>query len=302
MESKKISKNLVSLNAIFIFILVLTISSFFYNYSSGAENDLQIVPNSLIVDEGKQFYVTVYQGDEDGAEIEGATVYIANYGDPTTTNEDGVAFFFAPDISNSEDSIRVHAQKEGYNSKYVDIKVNAAESWWDGVLESPYFLIVVCMVILIFAILFVHFRQKRAIYSRAKEISDKKVVEKYENDDMSSKQNYNVQHYSNQVVRSKPTDDTKIEEIRISRTNNDKKFTPVQSKKDQDEQVIDRKKETKDEYEWFEGTDDIKYEIDKLTGEIDEDGIDKWYEGIDGLKDKIDEKMKKKEKKKNNEK
>ena len=41
----------------------------------------------------------------------------------------------------------------------------------------------------------------------------------------------------------------------------------------------------------------MRYEIDKLTGEIDEEGVDKWFEGVDDIKKKIDEKMKKKKQK-----
>ena len=46
----------------------------------------------------------------------------------------------------------------------------------------------------------------------------------------------------------------------------------------------------------------MRYEIDKLTGEVDEEGLDKWFEGVSDLKVKIDEKIKKKDKKKNGEK
>ncbi len=53
---------------------------------------------------------------------------------------------------------------------------------------------------------------------------------------------------------------------------------------------------TKDENDWFKGTDDIRYEIDKLTGKIDENSIDKWFEGYDDIKDKINERIKKKDK------
>ena len=54
-------------------------------------------------------------------------------------------------------------------------------------------------------------------------------------------------------------------------------------------------------YDWFEGTDHLRYEIDKLTGEIDEEGVDKWVEGVEGLQDKINERVKKKDKKKKDE-
>ena len=41
-------------------------------------------------------------------------------------------------------------------------------------------------------------------------------------------------------------------------------------------------------------------EIEKLTGDVDENNIDKWFEGVDSLKDKVNAKIKKKDKKKDN--
>ena len=42
----------------------------------------------------------------------------------------------------------------------------------------------------------------------------------------------------------------------------------------------------------------MRYKIDKLTGEIDEEFIDKWFEGIEDIRSKVDEKLKKNLKKK----
>ena len=103
-------------------------------------------------------------------------------------------------------------------------------------------------------------------------------------------------------MRTKQTEDLKVEEIRITRPSKDKEIVPIKTKEDETEKVINRKKNQQHDYDWFKGTDDIRYEIDKLTGEVDEEGADKWYEGVDNLKEKIDEKMKKKEKKKDEEK
>ena len=57
-----------------------------------------------------------------------------------------------------------------------------------------------------------------------------------------------------------------------------------------------KKIKKKGQHDWFIGHDELKYEIDKITGEIDEDGIDKWYEGKDNIKEKIKEKVKQKDK------
>ena len=58
---------------------------------------------------------------------------------------------------------------------------------------------------------------------------------------------------------------------------------------------------TKKDYDWFEGDDDARYQIQKATGEVDETGKDKWFEGVGDLKEKIDERVKKKDKKKDEE-
>jgi len=45
--------------------------------------------------------------------------------------------------------------------------------------------------------------------------------------------------------------------------------------------------------EKFEGIDEMRYKIDKLTGEVDEEGKDNLFYGEDDLKKRIDEKIKK---------
>jgi hypothetical protein len=101
------------------------------------------------------------------------------------------------------------------------------------------------------------------------------------------------------TVRVKSDQDSKVEEIRISRSRKQKEIVPVKEKQDETEKIINRKKMQRHNYDWFEGKDNVRYEIDKITGEVDEHGVDKWYEGIEGLREKIDEKVKNKDKKKN---
>jgi hypothetical protein len=304
MRSKTYSKIRVSSDAIFISLLFLFMSSTFSAYVSADDPSLYIVPSSLIIDEGEPFWVTVYENDEDGAKVEGATVYIASYGANYTTDLKGNAFFIAPNDVDEVKEVRIYATKEGYTTSSVLIKINPLDSLWEQIINNRFFLIFVSLIILVFAILFVHFRQKKTIYSRAKEISNEKLIEKYETDQnySSPKEKADVQHYSNKAVRTKRTEDSKVEEIRITRPGKEKEVVDVKTKEDETEKVVNRKKTKQRDYDWFEGTDDIRYEIDKLTGEVDEEGIDKWYEGVDGLKEKIDERMKKKEKKKKDEK
>ena len=300
MRIKKKSKTRINFKVLFILFIFLFISSAFSSITKADQSSLYIEPNNLIVDAGDSFYVTVYENNENGAKIEGATVYIANYGSNDTTDAYGNAFFTAPGDIKKITEIRVYATKQGYMTSSVLIKINPADSIWDSIIKNKYFLIFVSLIILIFAILFVHFKQKKYVNTRSKELSNEKLVEKwttYENHDDCSKK-MNIQHYSNNAVRTRQTNDTKVEEIRITRPIKDKHIVPIKTDGDETEKLINSKKNKCLDTDWFQGTEDIRYEIDKITGKVDEEGIDQWYEGIDNLREKIDERLKNREKKK----
>lgn len=253
-----------------------------------------------VVDGGKLF--SVYVKDENGNPIPNVLVGIENiWKESDETDDEGRAWLTAPE---DKDTITILAQKDGYIQDKVTIRVNIEPPWWESLIKSWYFPILIATIILILVVLYVNFRQKKSIYTRAKEISDNKTIEKYEEISLKkdkSGEKQESQYYSKDAVRIKPDEDSKVEEIRISRSRKEKEIVPVESEEDKFEKVISRKKIQRRDYDWFEGTDDIRYEIDKLTGEIDEEGIDKWYEGVDDLKEKIDEKVKKKDKKKDEE-
>jgi len=300
MRIKKKPKTRINFKVLFTLFIFLFISSTFLSITKADQSSLYIEPNSLIVETGDPFYVTVYENNENGAKIEGATVYIANYGSNDTTDAYGNAFFTAPEDIKKVTEIRIYATKQGYITSSVLIKINPVDSIWDSIIKNKYFLIFVSLIILIFAILIVHFRQKKYIYKRSKELSNEKLVEKfapYENQDDSNKK-MNIQHYSNNAVRTRQTNDTKVEEIRITRPSKDKQIVPIKTDEDETEKVINSKKNKCLDTDWFQGTEDIRYEIDKITGKVDEEGIDQWYEGIDKLREKIDERLKNREKKK----
>ncbi|PNX47467.1 MAG: hypothetical protein BV457_05565 [Thermoplasmata archaeon M9B1D] len=300
MRIKKKSKTRINFKVLFILFIFLFISSTFLSITKADQSSLYIEPNSLIVEAGDSFYVTVYENNEYGAKIEGATVYIANYGSNDTTDEYGNAFFTAPEDIKKITEIRVYATKQGYMTSSVLIKINPVDSIWDSIIKNKYFLIFVSLIILIFAILIVHFRQKKYVNTRSKELSNEKLVEKWEtneNHDDSNKK-MNIQHYSNNAVRTRQTNDTKVEEIRITRPSKDKQIVPIKTDGDETEKVINSKKNKCLDTDWFQGTENIRYEIDKITGKVDEKGIDQWYEGIDNLREKIDERLKNREKKK----
>ncbi|KYK25317.1 hypothetical protein AYK24_05095 [Thermoplasmatales archaeon SG8-52-4] len=255
-----------------------------------------------VVDGGKLFSVYVY--DEKGEPVPNAIVGISSILEESDETDDaGRAWLTAPE---NKDTIMIIAQKNGYVSDNIIIKVNIPQHWWETFIKSQYFPIIIAFIFLILAIIFVNQRQKKSIFARAKEISDNKTIEKFNKNEksvtpISNKINEKTSSYSSLTgpVRIKSNQDSKVEEIRISRYRKDKEIVPVDEKKDETEKIINRKKKQKHDYDWFEGKDHIRYEIDKITGEIDEKGMDKWYEGVDGLKEKINEKVKNKDKKKN---
>jgi len=274
------------------------------NKSQDEPLKLIILPEDYTVEAGKQFSILVK--DENENIIPGAKVAIQSFGETKITDDDGRQWLTAP---KEKDSITILAQKDGYTDGTISIKVNIEPPWWESLINHQFFPIVIAVIFLLCAIVFVNQRQKKSIYSRAKEISDEKTLIKYDAQGKSnpslfheSKEKLDNQSSSKEPVRIQPQKDAKVEEIRISRPQKEKEIVPIEQKVDETEKVISRKRIQRRDYDWFEGTEDIRYEIDKLTGEIDEEGIDKWYEGVDSIKEKIDEKVKKKDKKKDEEK
>jgi len=285
-----------------IFIIILAFSQI----SSAEEGKYKIDIRDNVIEAGKQFSVTILYN---GSFASGVDVNIGSGADVPgyKTKTDGVAYFMAPDRPGDYTII---ATVDGKNVATTSIKVVSEPGFW----ESPYFPIIVATICLISAIVFVNLRQKNEVYIRAKEISQKKLMKKQVNEGKISppsktskkvkpkvKAKYEINSYEPDIVRSKPANDSKVEEIRISRPRKKKEVISVEEEKDPADKVINDKKMKKRGYDWFEGTDDLRYEIDKLTGEIDEEGIDKWFEGVEDLKDKIDERVKKKDKKKKDE-
>ncbi|MCJ7572243.1 MAG: hypothetical protein MUO82_10285 [Candidatus Thermoplasmatota archaeon] len=260
---------------------------------------LKIVPQDYIIPAGDFFYVTVYEYNKDGNTVEGANVYISSHGDKMEiTKKDGKAYFYAP---TNREEITIIASKLGYTNGNETIKIKPQQNIISQIINNKFFLIFLSAIVLIFAILFVHFRQKKNIYIHAKEIANQKTVEKYasESDDSYEKSRLESNGSIRPPVRVNQDKDSKVEEIRISRPKKEKEIVDIKTKVDDTEKNVNKKKIQRREYEWFEGIDEIRYEIDKLTHEVDEEGKDKWFEGVDDFRKKIDEKIKKKNTKQN---
>ena len=258
-----------------------------------------VTPDKYTIDEGESFSVLITDSENEEP-VEGVSVYIENILDVGgTTKSNGRVALDAP---HDHETIVIIAQKEGYQDGEETIWVNAQPSIWGQLQENPNTFIAIAAILLISAIIYVAVRQRKGIDSRAKEISKKETMKKYGVSESATLSTSDENKPSEQSslqgdIRIQPQRESKVEEIRISKPREEKTIISANDQNEEDK-VDSRKKTIDPEDKWFEGTDDIRYEIDKLTGEIDEEGKDKWFEGIDDIRAKIDEKVKKKDKKK----
>ncbi len=256
---------------------------------------LIVIPEKQTVKENERFAVKVT--DSEGNKISGATVTIQNYGSTETTDPDGYVWLRAPE---DREKIKVIATKNGYEQGSSTIGVNTNPSIIQQILQSPYTPVFIAVALLILAIIVVNIRQKRSIDYRAKEITNEKVLNKYSPSPhgviIPSPADEKEEIRGQTGMSKKPG--PKVEEIRISRPRKDKEiFSINREKREEKRKVMPVQTRQKSESDWFEGKDDLKYEIDKMTGEIDEEELDKWFEGTKDIQDKINERVKKKKKK-----
>ncbi|KYK23130.1 hypothetical protein AYK21_03045 [Thermoplasmatales archaeon SG8-52-2] len=260
---------------------------------------LVISHDDYVVEAGERFSVTITENELNGAPVEGVRIAIQSFGQSALTDDNGRAWLTAPQ---EREKITIIATKDGYENGQALMEVNIPPTLLDLIIRNRYFTILMGTIILICAILFVNFKQRLSIDTRAKEISKEKIDKKFKKGigkDTAEKKPESY-YYEKDNIRVQPERESKIEEIRITRPSKEKEIVPVPVEEDKTEKIIKKKERQKRDYDWFEGTDDVRYEIDKLTGKIDENGTDKWFEGVDHHKDKINNKMKKKDKKEKN--
>jgi hypothetical protein len=260
---------------------------------------LVISHDDYVVEAGERFSVTITENELNGAPVGGVRIAIQSFGQSALTDDNGRAWLTAPE---EREKITIIATKDGYENGQALMEVNIPPTLLDLIIRNRYFTILMGTIILICVILFVNFKQRLSIDIRAKEISKEKKDKKFKKrigKDKAEKKPESY-YYEKDNIRVQPERESKIEEIRITRPSKEKEIVPVPVEEDKTEKIIKKKERQKRDYDWFEGTDDVRYEIDKLTGKIDENSTDKWFEGVDHHKDKISKKMKKKDKKEKN--
>ncbi len=298
-----------SKNSHFVILFTIAISLFSITFAFispilAQEKQLFITLNGQqIVKSNEPFTITVK--DEYNLPVEGVSVGIQSIvGQTEITDEDGVALLTAPSNYNE---ITIIAQKDGYGEGKKTVKIYIPPGFIESLLQNQYMPIVVAVIAVISAILIVNFRQKRRTKNVVSETPKEQPIQSCSSLGVVVSLSSDGKKAGQRVEKGVPTEEIhmdsksgpKVEEIRISRPRKDKEIFSVKTDEEDIEKIAARKKKRKHEYDWFEGEDDLRYKIDKITGEIDEEGVDKWFEGIDDIRSKIDGKIKKKDKKKN---
>jgi len=263
------------------------------------KGELSIVADRSTVEEKKEFRVTVT--DQDNKSVEGALVYVTPEGAPVTTDLQGVAYAYAPETETVTTTI-IKVIKSGYLPGSTTIRVEHVEGFILGLPESKFLQILpvlIAILVVIFAIAYVVWRQKRTptiphqtirtgTPDEPQTYHQEKLGLRFKNEPAL----FSVKEKSDGSISSSAS---RVEEIRIPVQTKKKETTYLSEEKELEEVSEDRNKEYD---EWFKGQDYMRYKLDELTGKIDQKTDGKWFEGERDIKYKVDETLKKSFKKK----
>jgi len=263
------------------------------------KGELSIVADRGTVEEKKEFQVTVT--DQDNKPVEGALVYVTPEDAPVTTDLQGVAYAHAPDVE-MVTTVIIRVIKSGYGPGSTTIRVENVEGSIFDLTESKFLQILpilIAILVVIFAIVYVLWRQKRnpTIPHQTTRAGTPDEPQIYQQGKLG-------QRFKNEPAlfpRKEKSDvslsssASRVEEIRIPVQAKKKETTYLSEEKELEEVSEDRKKEHD---EWFKGQDYMRYKLDELTGKIDQKTDGKWFEGERDSKYKVDETLKKSSKKK----
>lgn len=285
---------------------------------------LEINTDRVTVQEDESFSVIIT--NEEGKNIPDCLIYldcVSSNSCSSVTNENGIAYLPAPAVQ-KDTQINIIAVKDGYACTTTQIRVENTQAAFIGDVSTEFqdiLPVIFAVISVIAAIIIVTVRNRHDNHRPEVKIHPHQT----ETPKIHHQQNQSPSRQKPPITPTKPPIPTNtpaisnntqsqettsngyspynktenrsphIEEIRIHVKNHEKKTKNI-STEDKIDRLIPRHKE--DRYEWFNGKDDIRYKIDSLTGEIDEQRADKWFEGIDEIRCKVDEKLKKNNRKK----
>jgi hypothetical protein len=258
---------------------------------------LSIVADRGTIEEKKEFQVAVK--DQDNKPVANASVYVTPEANPVKTDIQGVAYVLAPDVEiATTETIQVN--KSGYFPGSTNIRIENTEGFAFD-LTDPQFLqilpILIAVLVVIFAIVYVLWRQKRTpmIQHQTTRVKPAAMLHTYQQENQQQRLKNKPTIFSEEQDVSISAPQSRVEEIRIS-AKGKKKNTSISSEVLKSDPVPENQK--KEQNEWFKGQDYLRYKIDELTGEIDQNTDGKWFEGKHDIKYKVDEALKKNLKKK----
>ena len=251
---------------------------------------ITLLDNDFIIEGNNYFSVLIT--DDKGIPIYNATIGIQSYISKHSlvySNENGRARILAP---NNQDEIIILAQKKGYITATEKIWINTNPNIIEKIIKNPYTIIIISIVILAVAITIVKVRKKINQIKNKKQNHKKNnnIKSKNEKTDHLIQNNNKNQNHDNKIKEAK------VEEIRINRNEPTQKIVSLKNKKERNDSNLKENKKIIRNDLWFEGIDDIRYKIDKLTGDIASINENKWFEGKENIRNKIDEKLKKNKK------
>jgi hypothetical protein len=263
------------------------------------KGELSIVADRGTVEEKKGFQVTVK--DQDNKPVEGALVYITTDAAPIITDLQGMAYAHAPEVEMIT-TATIQVIKSGYLPGSTTIRVENVEGSIFDLTESKFLQILpilIAILVVIFAIAYVLWRQKRnpTIPHQSKRAGSSDEPQTYQQEKLG-------QRFKNEPALfpgkeksgvSLSRSESRVEEIRIPVQAKKKETTFLSEEKELEEVSEDQKKQ---QDEWFKGQDYMRYKLDELTGKIDQKTDGKWFEGEHDSKYKVDETLKKNLKKK----
>ncbi|MBN1281000.1 MAG: Ig-like domain-containing protein [Candidatus Thermoplasmatota archaeon] len=260
---------------------------------------LSVVADRSIVEEKKEFQVTVT--DHDGHPVADVTVTTSGNTEPAITDAQGVAYIDAPNVDNDV-TISIQATKEGFLLGATTIRIDNVEGFlldFTGVQFLQVLPILLAVLVVIIAIIIVLWRQKRSKYMAGVPPSSDTPAEPlpYTQRRSSNHATHDATLYSVDQKKdlSVSTPSSKVEELRIPVQEKKKETTYLTTDKHPEHPVQQQKTEPD---EWFKGENYMRYKLDELTGQIDQQTDGKWFEGERDSKYKVDETLKKSAKKK----
>ncbi len=270
-----------------------------------SKGDLFVSADRDTVEEEGSFSVTIT--DQYDTPMSGVTVYVGGHESVfDTTNENGKAYINAPEVD-ADTEISITVVKSGYCPGSSTIHVENVKATFMGDFLSKIFEVsptVFALFTVLFAMLFVKFRKKTPTPMSTSKTDVSQINKKLPRDNketLSTKRPLSKKTKQiNKTIEEKiptPTKGSHVEIIRIHTTEDKKKETKHISDKKEPSKILTLNKNT--ECEWFNGTDYMKYKINKLTGTVNEKPADKWFVGEDIIRFKVDKKLTDKKLKKN---